>query len=259
MKLKIAFLITIVLLPVTGCEKILDFYVGMPFQPKNINSVYVPGLNIFGILKTGSSYDTLNHFFEVQRLLNASDTTDLTEINDAKITLEQITDRGIRRTFHLENYDEGKYTSSELNTSSGEQWNYICTYDTFTVTSSTRIPDKPVLQTESLTVTEKNISFSIQPDTTAFLYEIFYLNKSDYVSERVIPDKNKLTNISLSIHFRDPEGNNNLFIFAYDKNYEKYITTSNIFYKPNAFRPRFTTVEGGYGCFCSAASIKIEI
>jgi hypothetical protein len=259
MKLKIAFFITIVLLSIAGCEKALDFYVGMPFQPKNMSSEYTPGLNIYGILKAGPSYDTLNHFFEVQQLLRPSDTTKLIEINTAKIFLEQIPTEGRSRTYQLTNYNKGNYTSRELNPDYGERWYYICTYDTFKITGNTRIPEKPVLIKESLIVTEKSISFTIQPDTTAFLYEIFYFNESDYVFERIIPDKDEPTRIDLSINFKDLIGSNNLFVFAYDKNYEKYITTSNIFYKPNAYRPRYTTVEGGYGCFCSVSGIKIEI
>lgn len=259
MKLKKIFFITTALFTILGCEETFNFYVGIPFQPKNMSSEYTPGLNIFGILKAGPSYDTLNHFFEVQQLLHPSDTTEFIEINEAEIILEQIPYIGNLRTYQLTNYNEGNYTNSELNPDFGEQWNYVCTYDTFTITSHTRIPNKPTLQQGSLVVTEKSISFTVQPDTTAFLYEVFYFNESDYVFERIIPNKDEPTHVDLSIHFRDLEGSNNLFVFAYDENYEKYITTSNIFYKPNAYRPRFTAVEGGYGCFCSAASVKVEI
>jgi hypothetical protein len=259
MKLKRIFFITTVLFTLLGCEKALDIFLGMPFQPKNISSEYTPGLNIFGILKAGLSYDTLNHFFEVQKLLHTSDTTEFIEINDAEIILEQITNNSNLITYQLTNYNEGNYTNSELNPDFGEQWSYICTYDTFTITSQTRIPNKPVLQLGSLVSTEKIISFTIQPDTTAFLYEVFYLNESDYVFERIIPNKDEPTHVDLSKHFKNLEGSNTLFVFAYDENYEKYITTSNIFYKPNAYRPRYTSVEGGYGCFCSAASIKVEL
>jgi hypothetical protein len=259
MKLRKALFIITTLVSVFGCEEAIDIYVGMPFQPKNINSEYTPGLNIFGILKVGPSYDTLNHFFEVQQLLHISDTNELAGINEANITLEQLSGNYIVSTYMLTNYNDGNYTNSEITPDFGEQWTYACTYDTFIVTSHTHIPNMPVLQQGSLVATEKNISFAIQPDTTAFIYEVFYFNKSDYVFERFIPSKYEPTPINLKINFRDIEGSNNLFIFAYDENYEKYITTSNTFYKPNAYRPRFTTVEGGYGCFCSAASIQIEM
>ena len=258
MKLKQAFYITIVLLTLMGCEEIAEFYVGMPFQPKNINSEYSPGLNVFGILKAGPSYDTLNHFFEVQQLLRLSDTASM-EINEAEIILEQITGPDSLCIFTLSNYNAGRYTSSDLNPDFGEQWNYVCMYDTFIITSSTRIPDQPVLQDGSLAATEQSIAFTLQPDTTAFLYEVYYFNESDFAFERILPARDEPTYVDLSIRFFDPEGNNQLFVFAYDKNYEKYISTSNIFYKPNAYRPRYTTVEGGYGCFCSAASIKLEL
>ncbi len=258
MKLKKVFLIIAVLLANMGCEEVIEFYAGIPFQPKAINSEYTPGLNIFGILKAGPSYDTLNHFFEVQQLLHLSDTAGII-INEAEIILEQISNIDSLSIYPLVNYNEGNYTNSELNPDFGEQWNYVCTYDIFTITSHTRIPNKPALLPGSMVATDNNITFTIQPDTTAFLYEVFYFNKSDYVFKRILPDNNEPTNVDLSIRFRDIEGSNQLFIFAYDKNYEKYISTSNIFYKPNAYRPRYTTVEGGYGCFCSTASIKLEL
>lgn len=256
MKLKETLIIVTMLVSVFSCEEALDIYVGMPFQPKNINAEYTPGLNVFGILKVGPSYDTLNHFFEVQQLLRISDTVGLAPINEAEITLEQIAG-GYQYT--LTNYEDGRYTSSELNPDFGEQWNYTCTYDTFTVTSNTHIPNRPVLKQGSLVTTEKAISFTIQPDATAFLYEVYYINNFDYVFMRIVPREGEPTQVNLVINFSDAAGSNSLFVFAYDENYEKYITTSNIFYKPNAFRPRFTTVEGGYGCFCSAASIRVEL
>jgi len=40
----------------------------------------------------------------------------------------------------------------------------------------------------------------------------------------------------------------------YDKNMVEYITTSNTFFKPNAFRPAFSTVDGGYGTFGAISS-----
>ena len=177
MKLKKIYFITPLLLTILGCEEIINFYVGIPLQPKNISSEYTPGLNVFGILKAGASYDTLNHFFEVQQLLHLSD-TDWIEINEAEITLEQITNVDSLRFYPLSNYNEGNYTNSELNPDFGEQWNYVCIYDTFIITSHTRIPNKPALRQGSLISTENNITFTLLADSTAFLYEVIYFNES---------------------------------------------------------------------------------
>ncbi|HCC31031.1 MAG TPA: hypothetical protein DEQ03_13450 [Marinilabiliales bacterium] len=46
----------------SGCQKAFEAYLGLPMQPENINAVFEPGLNIFGIIKAGPSLDTINHF-----------------------------------------------------------------------------------------------------------------------------------------------------------------------------------------------------
>jgi len=42
-----------------------------------------------------------------------------------------------------------------------------------------------------------------------------------------------------------------LTVYAYDKNLSEYLTAANLFIKPNTYRPPFTTVQNGYGCFGS--------
>ena len=259
MKLKVSHIIISSLLFVfAGCERAFELYVGIPFQPININSEYEPGLNIFGILKAGPSYDTLNHFFEVQKLLPQSDTAVFFEINEAAINLRYFIDNESPELYLLHNYGGGYYTNNEINPDFGELWSYECEYDSFLVKSQTRIPNEPHLQESSMKTSENTLSFFIQPDSTAFLYEVYYFNESDFIFKRIIPIEDNPTEVILNIK-PDEKAGSKLFVFAYDKNYERYISTSNIFYKPNAYRPKYSSVEGGYGCFCSTASIQIEL
>jgi len=240
----------------SACEKALDVYVGIPFQPKNINSEYKPGLNIFGILKTGPSLDTTNHFFEVQKLIHVFDTSEILEIDGAEINLQQIGLPDIRMELRLDNIGDGRYTNQDIELQTGEIWTYECKYDTFHIRSQTRIPEKPEIQDGSLKILSEKISFNIKPDTTAYLYEVYLINDLDFHFERIIGSNEN--DLRLEFEFEAKEVGNLLYIFAFDKNYEKYISSSNIFYKPNAFRPRFTSVEGGYGCFCSSSSSLIN-
>ncbi len=240
----------------SGCEKAFDIYIGMPLQPKSINSEFVPGLNIFGILKAGPSYDSLNHFFEVQRLLAPSDSLELIDINEAEIYLEFLSGSASQESYSLYNYGDGYYSNDEISPNFGEVWTYECSFDTFHITSTTLIPNEPQLVEGSLKKSVTNLNFMIQADSTAYLYEVFYFNETDFVFERINPFGDDPTKVNLSLKSGLTVGSI-LFVFAYDKNYEKYISTSNIFYKPNAFRPRYTSVEGGYGCFCSTASLQV--
>ena len=42
-----------------------------------------------------------------------------------------------------------------------------------------------------------------------------------------------------------------LIIYAYDQNLSEYFAAANLSFKPNTYRPPFTNVQNGYGCFWS--------
>ncbi len=83
--------------------------------------------------------------------------------------------------------------------------------------------------------------------------------KYSYALKRIVPNNIGNTDVQLKIEYNASGAINLLYVIAYDINYERYVTTSNIFFKPNAFRPRFTTVDGGYGCFGSLNSLEIDL
>ena len=257
MKKKILIAITFLIL--MGCEKALEIYVGFPLQPENINSIYEPGLNIFGMLKTGNTFDESNQFFEVQHIYHVFDTNSLFSVDDAKIELTRHYDNGTSKTYKLQADGEGRYSSGLLQFFDGDVWSYRCVYDTIEITSETRIPNRAIIVENSLEVTKNHVSFTIQNDITAFMYDIYYVNGVDFVTRRIIPERGFNTQVSLDINFTENSSLNNLFVLAYDKNYQEYVSTSNIFFKPNAFRPRYSTVEGGYGCFCSMSSLMLNL
>jgi len=257
--IKIVIVAASLCLTFAGCEKMFEIYMGVPLQPKNINSEYVPGLNIFGMLKAGPTYDTLNHYFEVEQIIYVFDTTTIISIDSAIIELARHQDNGSETKYTLMPYGEGKYTNPFLDAKPGDVWNYQCIYDTFNITSQTLIPNEPQIKEGSLKVTNSNLSFVINTDPTAFMYDVFYIDEMGFYTKRIVPQQGINTEVSFDINFSSNSQINQLFVYAYDKNYEEYITTSNIFFKPNAFRPRFTTVEGGWGCFCSASSLMVDL
>lgn len=250
-------ILLLVLLGFSSCEKMFEAYVGLPLQPTNINSEYKLGMNVFGMLNAGVSLAENPNFFEVQIIPELKDTGAII-VKDARIVIKNV---NTADSFNIVHTGDGIYENTTLRVRPGEEWNYRCKKDTFLITSSTIIPNKPVILHGSLVKNDKNIRFTIKPDASAFMYDVYYLNDTaikNAVLQRIVPNHNKATEIDIDI----PQVSNKLIdvlcIIAYDENYERYINTSNTFFKPNAFRPRFSTVNGGYGCFASCSSIEIN-
>lgn len=237
----------------SSCEKVFEAYVGLPLQPDNINSVYLPGLNVFGVLKAGPIIDTSNHFFEVQYIIHVFDTIDIS-IYDAEISLQNDSN-----TYSLTHFGDGLYVNSELAPMPGEEWNYSCVYDTFEVTSQTIIPNTPVVKESTIVVKNGSLAFNIDYDASAYMYDVYYIDEYSYASKRIVPANGKNIEVQLDIKYNESSAISLMYVIAYDRKYEQYISTSNIFFKPNAFRPRFTCVDGGYGCFGSLCSLEIDL
>jgi hypothetical protein len=250
---KIYFAILVMLL--SSCQETLELYVGLPMQPKNESAVFEPGLNVFGILKSGPTLDTLNHYFEIQQILELSDTISPMMIEGANVQLECAT--ALPAQYNLYEYANGLYSDSTMQFKPGEHWDFTCTIDTNRVTSSTTIPNVPVVLTSSIQQNEGNITFAIEPDNSAYLYDVYFVSDKSVAYKRILPENGAETKVELLVENAAGATFKYLYVFAYDKNYENYVATSNIFFKPNAYRPKFTTVDGGYGCFCSVSSCVI--
>lgn len=238
---------------VSSCEKMFEAYVGLPMQPDNINSVYQPGLNVFGLLKAGPILDTSTHFFEVQYIIHVFDTSDIS-IYDADISLQHA-----NTSYNLTHFGDGRYFNEELAPMPGQEWNYTCVYDTFEVTSTTIIPNTPVVKESTIVIKNASLAFSIDYDASAYMYDVYYIDEYSYASKRIVPANAGEIEVQLDIEYNESSAIHLLYVIAYDQKYEQYISTSNIFFKPNAFRPRFTTVDGGYGCFGSLSSLEIDL
>lgn len=237
-----------------SCEKVFETYIGLPLQPTNINSVYLPGLNVFGVLKAGAILDTSNQYFEVHYIPHVFDTTSSYSINDADVTLQNDFN-----TYNLDLIGEGLYVNIDVVPIPGQEWNYTCVYDTFEVTSLTIIPNMPVVAESTIDINDGSIRFTIDSDPSAFMYDVYYIDEYSFSTKRIVPEYGNDIEVQLEIEDNELGAINLLYVIAYDQKYEQYITTSNIFFKPNAFRPRFTTVDGGYGCFGSLTSLEVDL
>lgn len=249
--------LVIIVFFIVSCEKVVETYIGLPLQPTNINAEFEPGLNVFGMLHYGKSYGEYQNYFEVQEIRELIDTTTMV-VKDARLNIEN---RNSGNLFNLYHVGEGIYGNDNLRIKQGQKWDFKCVKDTFIVTSSTVVPYVPEIVDGSVTKNENTLDFEISYDASAFMYDIYYITdtlEENIVLQRIIPEQNSNTFIHIDVPAASSRIADLLYVIAYDKNYEKYINTSNTFFKPNAFRPRFTTVNGGYGCFASCASLEIN-
>lgn len=246
--------ITLVLVAFSSCQKTLEIYAGFPMQPKNIDSEYKPGINVFGICKSGQYLSHDNQYFEVQYLPHISDT--MTDINftDAHIVLKN---NDVEYT--LKHFSKGEYFNFILKFEPGERWYYECIADTFIITASTIIPNQPIIKGSIIDAAIEKLVFDIDYDASAYMYDVAYIDEYGYAQKRIVPQDGVDTEVEMEIQYNKQSEYNLVYVIAYDKNYEQYISTSNIFFKPNAYRPRYTTVKGGYGCFGSCTSLEIDL
>ncbi len=249
---KITPLILLVIL--SGCLKIGEYYAGITMQPELNENDAVEGLNVYGVLKAGPSLDTACCFFEVQRLLFIHGNFDSLCIDKAEINLTRKTELGEITNYKLSPKDDCSYYNENLIVDYGDKWNFVCNYDTFEIRSECVIPGKPIVKGIKINDSSNIISFSVVYDSTASMYNAYLISADSFYVEKRVPVKGVNTEFAINPQWKTKDKSISLFLFAYDKNLEQYQTTSNIFFKPNAYRPCFSTVEGGYGTFGAISS-----
>jgi hypothetical protein len=256
MRKLILLLLSVVLF--SGCEKMAEYYFGFNKQPNISYDDFLPGLNVFGVLCYGPSLDSVNHHFEVQRMMFVRENIDSSEISDAKIQLVRKTLQNEVFEYTLDTIDAGIYANPEIVTAPGDEWSFRCTYDTFSVVSQCVIPNVPVVTSLKIT-NNHNLNVVLAADTSSYLYYLYLVGNEDVVASKIIPQRGYVTETALLADWDLSNSSSVLFIFACDKNLETYYTTSNTFFKPNAFREPYTTVDGGYGTFGAMSSVLCPV
>jgi hypothetical protein len=241
-----------------GCQEIGEYYLGLNQKPELFEQEPLHGLNVYGILKTGPGFDTLNHFFEVQQMLPIGGMYDSLVVTDAHIDLIRTSTENEQQHYQLQHLADGRYSGTDLIIAPGDVWTFYCKADTFEVTATSRIPKLPELEDEPVAGEDGILRFAIAADTTAFLHQVYVLNGDQFYTEKKVAPGN-ISN-AFSIQLNQPLNETlYLYVFAYDENLERYQSTSNTFFKPNAYRPPFSTVDGGYGTFGAVSSSRFEV
>ncbi len=238
----------------SSCLKIGEYYLGLNMQPNMEDSPPIEGLNVFGVVKTGPTLDTINHFFEVHKMIDMLKLEDTLIVDNASIELERTTPDGESFGYFLDYSHEGLYFNTEIEVLSGDVWTYTCMYDTFMVQSAATVPNYPKMKGDILISENKGIEFSIEKDTTAHMYMVYIISGENFEIVQQLPHGEGDDYFKIKPEWELTRGEYMVFVFAYDRNLREYYTSSNTFFKPNAYRPPFTTVEGGYGVFGAMSS-----
>jgi hypothetical protein len=232
-----------------------DFLLGP--QPKFIDdNEYAPGLSILGVIRPDSLDSEPLSYVLVEKLIGAVNTEpDSFNIVDAKVMVYKINDNVIVDSFEFI-FDTTQlfpsiYRPVDFQPQAGETYTIQCKKEGLPlVTATTTVPDVPIIENDLITIIPNKVQFSILSHPSASLYDVFLFSGNFSIKKRVLKDPNGSTFIDISTNEVLDE-NAFIIIYVYDANLSSYITAPNIFIKPNTYRPPFSNVSGGYGCFGS--------
>jgi hypothetical protein len=256
------------LLCLVSCEKTLEYYYGLPMQPKFFEDTeWQKVINIFGILRPETSTEPMSFvFLERTYPTKGAIDEDLT-ITDAEATIYSTDVTGQKNTFRLNYYtssDSGawifpRFISTKLKPQPGSKYELKCSSVNLpTVHCETYMPYEPRIIQNTLTVDNKSIRFTLACDSLALLYDIYLFSTNDYITKRLIHKDNKPLEVDWQF---EKIGNWQLMaIYAYDKNMASYLSTAtSSFYSFNTFRPPVTTVDGGFGVFGAMNLLLVDL
>ncbi|MFC1476952.1 hypothetical protein ACFL6L_00630 [candidate division KSB1 bacterium] len=250
----------VVILTITG---IVIFYgcdnpiTGDGPQPDFIEeSTFIPKLNVFGVLRPDMKDGEPRSFIHLERSGSPGNYSDVYDVTDAEVMVYAYSGNTIADSleFMYTDLDSAVFSSEYRNRAffpqTGEKFDISCYKEGFPrLTATTIIPDIPKIVNDRIDVSPAGISFYIERDTSAVLYDVeLQIGKIIFTTQVKKPETGnifvefEISNIWAAQGF--------LTIYAYDLNLSEYMTY-NLTIKPNTYQPPFSTVEGGYGCFGS--------
>jgi len=241
----------------TSCSEdfLFDFLLGP--QPRFIgDEEYTPGLNILGIIRPDSLDSESLSYVLVEKVIHAvSSVSDSFNVIDARVMVYRIMDDIAVDSFEFY-YDTTQlfpsiYRPQNLQPRAGDTYYIRCTRGRLPeVTATTTVPDVPVIENDDVVISENSIRFKIESHPSAAMYDVYVFSGNYFNSARLLQSASGTTPVEISFN-GDPDPDAFIIIYAYDNNLSGYLTSPNIFIKPNTYRPFFSTVNGGYGCFGS--------
>jgi hypothetical protein len=241
----------------TGCDKMVDWYLGIPLQPDFTEKDFEPGMNIFGVLRPDSTGSYNNSFVYVQQVLPAvGDTTSEWEVTGATVGISYGDPLNNMMVLfvnpHPDSLSQRAYYRPEIpfTPQAGEIYRLYCEAEGLPVLEAeTRMPLQPQISEGRLKTDVHALSFTVLTDSACHLLDVFVVSGTASQTMRLVPGKGGVTEISFSSAIDISHGI--IMIYAYDRHLASYYVTSNVSVNFNKFRKPYSTVRGGYGVFGS--------
>ena len=248
------YLIGLLLLS-SGCMDAVDFYLGIPLQPVADEDSFVPGLNIFGIIRPDSTGEYNNSCILLQKVIPAVGSSDSLDIGPAIVWVEKLNGTNSRYDFLLTDHnhvfsEKGYRPDKEFRPKAGDRFSVECaTLELPILTATTVVPNAPVLLMHTLMVSDNSLSFEIQADTTIFMLDVYVYKAGGLAAYQRLPGEQGSNTVVMFSSLQS--GADSIDIYSYDENMATYYMTANTSLNFNKYRESFSTVENGYGVFGS--------
>src|SRR4030042_3367870 len=205
-----------------GCDEVLDFYLGIPLQPVIDEDSFVPGLNIFGIVRPDSTGIYNNSFIMLQKVIPAVGASDSLDIGTAIVLVEKLsgvpswydflhTDHN--RVFNQKVYRPGQ----DFRPKSGDIFSVECAYPELPIlTATTVVPNPPFILMNTLAGSDNSLSFEIQSDTTIFMYDIYVYAKGGVTGYQRLPGEQSANTIVFFPSMQGVADSIDVYSYAYN-------------------------------------------
>ena len=262
----IYFIIFIIVFLITSCEQATDYYIGIPQQPEFTENGFVPGLNIFGVLRPDSGDHRNNSFVFVQQVYRALDIPDFYIIKDASVVVYEWTagvktDSAVFQLYPPDyNFSDTLYRAPQnFNPVVGRRYEIVCNHsDLPEALGYAYFPPPPVINDVEVIQTENKVRFSVLPDSLIGLIDVYIsAEESSGFLDRFVPNDTAALQVQLQIpsELTNPE----LTIYAYDANLTNYYANSNISLNFNKYRTTISTLNSGFGVFGALNYTRIQL
>jgi len=237
----------------TGCMDVVDFYLGIPLQPVADEDGFIPGLNLFGIIRPDSTGEYNNSFILLQKVIPAIGSNDSLDIGTAIVWVEELNGMNSRHDFLLTDHnhvfsEKGYRPDKEFRPKAGDRFFVECAIRELPVlTATTIVPNAPVLLMHTLRVSDNSLSFEIQADTTIFMLDVYVYKAGGLAAYQRLPGEQGSNTLVLLSSLQS--GTDSIDLYGYDEKMATYYMTANTSLNFNKYRESFSTVENGYGVF----------
>jgi len=265
-KFKIFCIGMVITLLINSCQKVTDFYLGIPLQPKFTSDNYHEGMNIFGILRPDSTGNYNKSFVYIETVQKATEFTSFTRLDSVDVVVIRLDTLQGTDSVKFKLYDPGFTFHDSLYRAEipfrpkpGERYRIVCKYkDLPDATGKTIIPYAPLIEEGSLSIAGYQVKFNIVANSSIKMIDIYLdYNGQRHFINRYIPSDNQNTVVNFNSGL-DLTGYK-LIIYGYDANMAAYYSNSNTSLNFNKYRTTYSTLESGFGVFGSVNFTEIVL